>query len=80
MKVKFSSLQEKRLVMERKQSLKHTGIYINHDLTKQEKSRKQREAKKVAIQTNLERQGCDERQQESVHCHWFAHPSVSIIK
>ena len=27
-KVKFSSLQEKRLVMERKQSLKHTGTYI----------------------------------------------------
>ena len=27
-KVKFSSLQEKSLVMERKQSLKHTGTYI----------------------------------------------------
>ena len=51
-KVKFSSLQEKRLVMERKQSLKHTGIYINHDLTKlqQERSKKLREAKKVAMQ------------------------------
>ena len=46
------SLQEKKLVMERKQSLKHTGIYINHDLTKlqQERSKKLREAKKVAIQ------------------------------
>ena len=51
-KVKFSSLQEKKLVMERKQSLKHTRIYINHDLTKlqQERSKKLREAKKVAIQ------------------------------
>ena len=51
-KVKFSSLQEKRLVMERKQSLKHTGIYINHDLTKlqQERSKKLQEAKKVAMQ------------------------------
>ena len=50
-KVKFSSLQEKRVVMERKQSLKHTGIYINHNLTKlqEERSKKLREAKKVAI-------------------------------
>ena len=37
--------------MERKQSLKHTGICINHDLTKQEeRSRKLQEAKKVAKQ------------------------------
>ena len=37
--------------MERMQSLKHTGIYINHDLTKlQERSKKLQEAKKAAIQ------------------------------
>ena len=66
--VKFSSLQEKRLVMERKQSLKHTGIYINHDLTKQRKKQKAARGKKGCY-TKIQKPGSQDCKREAV-CGW----------
>ncbi len=51
-KVQFESPQAKREIMERKNVLKGSGVFINHDLTKeqQQRNKKLRDARKLAIQ------------------------------
>ena len=55
--------------MERKQSLKHTGIYTNHDLKKQEEERSRSCKGQKRLPTKIPKPGSEDCKREAV-CGW----------